>query len=58
MAGELLQKFSNYRVRLVIVGDFSGYTKKSIKDFIFESNNGKQINFLASTTEALERLSK
>jgi len=33
MAGEILQKFSNYRVRLAIVGDFSKYTRKSIKDF-------------------------
>jgi len=33
MAGKILQKFSNYRVRLAIVGDFSKYTQKSIKDF-------------------------
>ncbi len=31
MAGEILQKFSNYRVRLAIVGDFSKYRSKSIK---------------------------
>lgn len=57
MAGEILQKFTNYQVRLVIVGDFSKYTKKSIKDFIFESNNGKQINFAPSISEALKSLS-
>jgi hypothetical protein len=39
MAGEILQKFSNYRVRLAIVGDFIQYTGKSIKDFMYESNN-------------------
>ena len=38
MAGEILQKFSNYRVRLAIVGDFTPYSSKSIKDFIYESN--------------------
>ncbi len=56
MAGEILQKFSNYRVRLAIVGDFSKYTKKSIKDFIYESNNGKQINFVPTISDALNVL--
>lgn len=56
MAGEILQKFSNYRVRLAIVGDFSKFTKQSVKDFIFESNNGKLINFVTSKSEALEVL--
>jgi hypothetical protein len=58
IAGEILQKFSNYRVRLVIVGDFIQYPGKSIKDFIYESNNGRQVNFLDSVEEAVERLSK
>ncbi len=58
MAGEILQKFSNYRMRLAIVGDFSKYTSKSLKDFIYESNKGKLINFVSSTEEALEILSR
>lgn len=58
LAGEILQKFSNYRIRLAIVGDFSEFTGKSIRDFIFESNNGKQVNFLPSTVEAIQSLSK
>ncbi len=57
IAGEILQKFSTYRVRLVIVGDFSKLTSKSLNDFILESNNGKQVNFLNSTAEALKALS-
>jgi Domain of unknown function (DUF4180) len=56
MAGEILQKLSTYRVRLAIV-DFSKYTSKSLAQFIFESNKGRQVNFVDSTTEALERLS-
>ncbi|WP_295119079.1 DUF4180 domain-containing protein [uncultured Chitinophaga sp.] len=56
LAGEVLQKFSNYRVRLVIVGDFSLYTSKSLKDFMYESNKGKQVNFVGNTAEALHRL--
>src|SRR5690606_33009623 len=57
MAGEILQKFSNYRVRLAIVGDFSGYTSKSLRDFIHESNKGKLVDFLFSKEEAINRLS-
>ncbi|MVM35306.1 DUF4180 domain-containing protein [Spirosoma sp. HMF4905] len=58
IAGELLQKFSNYRVRLAVIGDFSNYSSKSINDFIFESNKIGQINFVNSISEALERLGK
>ncbi|WP_343636115.1 DUF4180 domain-containing protein [Fluviicola sp.] len=58
MAGEILQKFSNYRVRLAIVGDFSACTGKSITDFMYESNKGKLINFLGSTEEALNKLAQ
>ncbi|MEJ5995726.1 DUF4180 domain-containing protein [Pedobacter sp. Du54] len=56
LAGEILQKFSNFRVRLVIVGSFDKYPGKSIRDFIIESNQGRLINFLSSITEAKERL--
>lgn len=56
IAGEILQKFSNYRVRLAIVGDFSKYTSKSVNDFIYESNKGRQINFVASQSEAIKTL--
>lgn len=58
IAGELLQKFTNYKVRLVIIGEFSKYPGQSIKDFIFESNKGKQINFLSSLDQAIEKLTK
>ena len=53
MAGEILQKFSNYRVRLILLGDFSKYRRKSIREFIFESNKGKLVNFLPTFDEAL-----
>lgn len=58
MAGELLQKFSNYRVRLVIIGDFSRYSSKAFQDFVYESNKHRQINFVGSSAEAIEVLSK
>jgi len=58
MAGEILQKFSNYRVKLAIVGDFSEYTNNSIQDFMKESNRVGQVNFVRSVTEAIKELSK
>jgi hypothetical protein len=57
IAGEILQKFSTYKVRLVIIGDFSIYPGKSLKDFIYESNKGRQVNFLESLEQALDKLS-
>jgi hypothetical protein len=54
IAGEILQKFSNYRMRLAIVGNFATYNSKSLNDFIFESNKNKQINFVGSIEEALQ----
>ncbi|TCD11528.1 DUF4180 domain-containing protein [Pedobacter frigidisoli] len=57
LAGEILQKFSNFRVQLAIVGDFKSHTSQSIKDFIYESNKGKQVNFLPTIADALIRLS-
>ena len=43
LAGEILQKFINYHVKIAIVGDFSVYKSKSLKDFIYESNKGNNI---------------
>ncbi|PKV76417.1 DUF4180 domain-containing protein [Pontibacter ramchanderi] len=57
MAGEILHKFSNYRVRLAIVGTFKKYTSKSMQDFIFESNKGKQVNYVSIVADGLNVLS-
>lgn len=56
LAGEILQKFSNYRMRLAIVGDFSGFKSKSLQDFIRESNRTGRIIFVQSLEEAINRL--
>ncbi|AFQ44741.1 DUF4180 domain-containing protein [Desulfosporosinus meridiei] len=58
LAGEILQKFVNYHVKIAIVGDFSVYTSKSLKDFIYESNKGKDIFFLPNEEQAVQKLSK
>lgn len=56
IAGEILQKFINYRKKVAIVGDYSKYTSKPHKDFIYESNNGNSIYFVPSLEEALLKL--
>ena len=53
LAGEILQKFSNYHMRLAIVGDFSKYKSDSLKRFIQESNKGNQIFFVKDNAEAV-----
>lgn len=58
IAGEILQKFSTYNVKLAIVGDFSNYPGKSLKDFIYESNKTGRINFVKDTDQAIEALMK
>jgi hypothetical protein len=58
IAGDVLQKFSNYNVQLAIVGDFSKYTSKSLVDFIRESNKVGRILFVSSPEEAFEGLTK
>jgi hypothetical protein len=58
VAGEILQKFSNYRMRLAIVGDFSGFESKSLRDFIRESNRTGTIYFVGSIDEALLKLDR
>ena len=56
LAGDILQKFVNYHVKIAIVGDFSVYTSKSLRDFIYESNKGKTIFFLQDEKQAIEKL--
>lgn len=58
IAGDILQKFSNYRTWLVIVGDFEKYSSKSVRDFIRESNQGRRLNFVSTLEEAIDRLAK
>lgn len=57
LAGEVLQKFVNYQMRVAIVGDFSHYTSKPLQDFIRESNRGKTVFFVSTQDQALEKLS-
>ena len=56
LAGEILQKFVNYGVRCAIYGDYSRYTSKPLRDFMYESNKGKDVFFTATKEEAVELL--
>jgi hypothetical protein len=60
IAGEIIQKFVNYRLRLVIVGDISRFVDESdaLRDFIYESNRGDQVWFLPNVDEFAERLDR
>ena len=54
IAGNILQKFSQYSMPLAIIGDFEKYESKSLNNFIFESNKGNQINFVTTVEDGLK----
>lgn len=56
MAGEILQKYINYQIKMAVWGDFSRYTSKPLHDFIYESNQGRDFFFVGTEKEAVERL--
>lgn len=58
MAGEILQKFMNYQVKMAVYGDYSHYTSKPLKDFIYESNHGKDFFFVSTKEEAIQKLTE
>ena len=56
IAGEIIQKFSNYIVKIAIIGDFEKYKSESLKAFIRESNRGRQIFFVPDREIAIAKL--
>jgi hypothetical protein len=48
LAGEVAQKFVNYRMRLAVVGDISAQCaqSKALRDFVYESNQGQALWFV------------
>ena len=56
LAGEMLQKVSNYRLRLAILGDYTDVPPGPLHDFIWESNRTGTVLFVSSLDAALERL--
>ncbi|HET6652352.1 MAG TPA: DUF4180 domain-containing protein [Nocardioides sp.] len=59
-AGEVMQKFVNYRVGLAVVGDISAHTQEStaLADLVRESNAGTQIWFLPDLATLEGRLAR
>lgn len=58
MAGEILQKFINYHVQVAVYGDYSRYTSKPLKDFIYEANHGKDFFFVSTKEDAIQKLTE
>lgn len=58
VAGEMLQKFSNYKMRLAVIGDFSEVASHSLRDFIRESNRGRTVCFTDLPEHALAWLAR
>ena len=58
MAGEILQKFINYHVKAAVWGDYARYTSKPLKDFIYESNKGRDFFFVETKEEAVRKLAE
>lgn len=58
LAGEVLQKYVNYGGRMAIYGDYSRYTSKPLKDFMYESNKGRDFFFVSTRDEAVAALAK
>ena len=58
LAGAVIQKFVNYRVRLAIVGDVSAEAAASdaLRDFVRESNAGDRVWFVPDLAALETRL--
>ena len=60
VAGQIIQKFVTYRRHLVILGDISQYVAQSraFRDFVYETNRGREVWFLADMQELTKRLER
>ncbi|MEU3446566.1 DUF4180 domain-containing protein [Streptomyces thermolilacinus] len=58
VAGDIVQKFANYRVGLAVVGDIEAHTSASaaLRDFVRECNRGTQTWFVPSLQALADRL--
>ncbi|HGM7717115.1 TPA: DUF4180 domain-containing protein [Serratia marcescens] len=58
IAGAVLQKFINYRLRVALRGDITPWLAQSnaLQDFVREANRSEQVWFLPSLAELEQRL--
>jgi len=60
VAGEIIQKFANYKLRLAIMGDISRHVNESsaLRDFVRESNRGDHLWFVANLEDLENKLKR
>jgi hypothetical protein len=56
LAGDCLQKVSNYGKRLIVLGEYRDIASKALKDFIYESNRTGKVIFTDDLENAIEML--
>ncbi|MCB0197727.1 MAG: DUF4180 domain-containing protein [Anaerolineae bacterium] len=56
LAGEILQKYVNYQMKLAVVGTFEKFESKSLQAFIIESNKGNLAFFVPDRDTAIAKL--
>ncbi len=58
LAGEVAQKFVNYRLHLAIVGDIASRVDESVslRAWVTESNRGRQLWFVPTLDDLADRL--
>lgn len=60
LAGELLQKFVNYGLRVAILGDVAAACERSapLRDFVHESNGGRHVWFVPDLAALTAKLAQ
>lgn len=60
IAGAVMQKFVNYRLRLAVIGDISEHLARSsaLRDLVAESNRGRQLWLLSTRDDLEQRLAR
>ncbi len=56
IAGDILQKISNYHMKLAIIGDFEKFNSNALNAFVIECNRGNHIFFVSDFDSALDKL--
>lgn len=60
IAGDIVQKFATYQLKLAVLGDITRYTEASsaLRDFVHECNQGRQVWFLPDAEALRARLAE
>jgi hypothetical protein len=58
LAGEILQKAVNYRLKFAVIGDISAHVAASdaLRDFVVECARGRDVLFVVDAAELVQRL--